>query len=504
MEKKKSIFTSQKFLIFNIALVSVILGFTVSTLLIWGVSGNNRFPNAFAQDSDTLEKGYQALENIQYSFRNVANVALPVVVELNVVEVVKGNSQGATPWEYFFSPPGERNDQDEDFEYRRPGLGSGVIVKRDGNKVFVITNNHVVGKASEISVLLNDGRNYPGKIVAKDERTDLALISFETSQDVPLAKLGDSDNTEVGDWAIAIGNPFGFESTLTVGVISAVGRSALPGSGIANFNQYIQTDADINPGNSGGALLNVRGEVIGINTWIASQSGASAGVGFAIPINNVKKVMNDFLTKGSVEYGWLGVGIDDPSAEAYPGAADDLGIKDKPGALVISLFKGSPAEKDGILPGDYIVKVDGKAVKNATHLTQIVGNLPPNRAVEFVLIREKKEITRRVTLVARESEEKVRSNKNVWPGFTAARLTDDIRKRLKAPHTIAGMFVSGVTAGTSAESAGLKAGDIIMKVNNKVVGNVLDFYKALNDRSQDEVSFRVWREDKEFILGIVH
>ena len=501
MIKKKGILYSKKFLIFNIALASMIVGFVLAMVLVYTLSGSGKaeLPVAYAQDSDDIEKGYQALENIQYSFRNVAKTALPVVVEINTVEVVKSSAPqgGDAPFDFFFGPPNGGQD------FRRPGLGSGVIVKRDGAKVYVITNHHVAGNASEMSVLLHDGRKFDAKLVAKDERTDLALISFETRDNVPVARLGDSDNVEVGDWAIAIGNPFGFESSLTVGVISAVGRSAIPGSSIANYNQYIQTDAQINPGNSGGALLNIRGEVIGINTWIASSTGVSAGVGFAIPVNNVKKAMADFISKGRVEYGWLGVGIDDPDPRQMPGVAEDLKLKDKKGALVVSVFKDSPAEKGGVLPGDFITKVDGKVVNDANHLTRLVGNLPPDKSVEFTLTRYGREQRLRVTLKARESEDKLRNNNNVWPGLAAVRLTKDLRDRLKAPADLNGVFLVGVTQGTGAQSAGLKVGDVIVKINDASVSSVMDFYRQINDKGKKELIFRVWRENKEIILGVV-
>ncbi len=501
MTKKRSILYSKKFLIFNIALASMIVGFVLAMVLVYTLSGTGKaeLPVAYAQDADDVEKGYQTLENIQYSFRNVAKTALPVVVEITTVEVVKtGAPQGGdAPFDFFFGPPnGGQN-------FRRPGLGSGVIVKRDGNKVYVITNHHVAGKASEMTVLLHDGRKFEGKLVAKDERTDLALISFETNDKVPVAKLGDSEKVEVGDWAIAVGNPFGFESSLTVGVISAMGRSAIPGSTIANFNQYIQTDAQINPGNSGGALLNLRGEVIGINTWIASTTGVSAGVGFAIPVNNVKKAMADFISKGRVEYGWLGVGIDDPDPRAMPGVAEDLKLENKRGALVVSVFKASPADTGGVLPGDFITRVDGAAVADANHLTRLVGNLPPNKSVTFTLIRNGREQRVRVTLKARESEEKLRNNNNVWPGLFAVRLTKDLRARLKAPAGLKGVFLAGVTQGTAAQSAGLKMGDVIVKINDKNVSSILDFYRHINEKGKKELIFRVWRENKEIILGVV-
>jgi serine protease Do len=507
-KKKKSVFYSKKFLIFNIALASMIVGFVLSTVLVYTLAGNGQtaVPQAFAQDKDEVEKGYQALESIQNSFRNVAKTALPIVVEINVIETVKqSSSQPDSPWN-FFGPnnPNGGNNPGQEFEYRRPGgLGSGVIVKRDGNKVFVITNNHVVGNASEISVLLHDGRKFNAKIVAKDERVDLALIAFESREAVAVSKLGDSDQLEVGDWAIAVGNPFGFESSLTVGVVSALGRKAMRGSSIPNYNEYIQTDAQINPGNSGGALLNLRGEVIGINTWIASSTGVSMGVGFAIPINSVKKVMNDFLTKGKVEYGWLGVGIEDPDDQAFPGVAEDLKINGMKGALVVSVFKGSPAEKGGILPGDFIQQADGKGVNDANQLTRIVGNLPPNRDVEFVLIRYGKEQRLKVTLKARDAEDSIRANTAVWPGMTVVKLTEDFRKQLKAPATIKGLLIADVAQGTQAQSAGLKSGDILVKINDKETASVLEFYRMINDKAKGEIIFRLWRENKEIILGVV-
>jgi serine protease Do len=502
MKKKPSILYSKKFLIFNIALASMIVGFVLAMVLIYTASGGGKaeLPVAYAQDADDVEKGYQALENIQYSFRNVAKTSLPVVVEITTVEVVKGNGTqggGDAPFDFFFMPPNGGQD------FRRPGLGSGVIVKRDGNKVYVITNFHVAGNASEMTVHLHDGRKFDAKLVAKDERTDLALISFETRDQVPVAKLGDSDKLEVGDWAIAVGNPFGFESSLTVGVVSALGRKAVPGSTIANYNDYIQTDAQINPGNSGGALLNIRGEVIGINTWIASTTGVSAGVGFAIPVNSVKKAMTDFITKGRVEYGWLGVGIDDPDPQSMPGVAEDLKVTGKKGALVVSVFKESPADKGGILPGDFIITVDGKNVTDANQLTRLVGGLPPNKSVDFVLLRYGREKRLRLTLKIRESEDKLRTNTNVWPGLAAVRLTEDLRTRLKAPAGLKGVFLAGVTQGTQAQSAGLKLGDVIVKINDNEVTSIMDFYRLINDKGKKELIFRIWRENKEIILGVV-
>ncbi len=282
--------------------------------------------------------GVSALEELQYSFRSIASSVLPVVVQINVVEVITQQTpEGVSPWDFFFkpgpnSPEGETPQQKE---FRRPGLGSGVIVRKDGKKVYVLTNNHVVGEADEISVMLHDQRTFKGKLVGKDERKDLALVVFETKDDVPVAVLGDSDSLQVGDWAVAVGNPLGLESTVTVGIISALGRRGGPGSNISDF---IQTDAAINPGNSGGALVNIRGEVIGINTWIASTTGTYIGFGFAIPINNAKKDIEDFIKHGAVQYGWLGVSIRDP----LPSMRSEMMLEDINGGMAINVYKGSP------------------------------------------------------------------------------------------------------------------------------------------------------------------
>ena len=237
----------------------------------------------------------------------------------------------SNPFDFFFRGPRGNNEEGEKREYKRPGLGSGVIVKKDSNNVYVLTNNHVAGTADEIKVKLNDGREYDAKRIGNDPRTDLALIKFESSENIPVADLGNSEHLEVGDIVLAVGNPFGFESTVTMGIVSALGRETLSGSSIAGFTDYIQTDASINPGNSGGALVNLKGEIVGINTWIASQSGGSVGVGFAIPINNAKKAIEDFISTGKVVYGWLGVSIGDADEKMFPDIRKSLDLGNKNG-----------------------------------------------------------------------------------------------------------------------------------------------------------------------------
>ncbi len=447
----------------------------------------------------------QSKEEIYYSFSGVAKKVLPVVVEINTVEVVQQTAPGfSSPFDFFFGNPRNNNGEGgEKREYKRPGLGSGVIVKKEGNNVFVLTNNHVAGDADEIKVKLNDGREYDAKRIGNDPRTDLALIKFETKEDIPVAKLGYSDQLEVGDIVLAVGNPFGFESTVTMGIVSALGRETMSGSNISGFTDYIQTDASINPGNSGGALVNLKGEIVGINTWIASQSGGSVGVGFAIPINNAKKAIEDFISTGKVVYGWLGVSIGDADEKMYPGIRKSLLLGDKQGAFIHNVFKDSPADKSGLMPGDFITSVDNKKITDSTHLTKIVGKLPPGKTSRFTLIRNKKEITVNVKIERRAEETEIQKNRDLWPGIIVTTLTDDIRKELDLKKGVNGVVVASVVNDSSAAVAGFKPGDIIEEINDMKTENIGDFYNALNNSRGMKKIFQISRQGSSIMLGLV-
>lgn len=426
------------------------------------------------------------------SFREVAEEVLPTVVEVNTVEVVRRSTpRFRSPFDFFFGP-GQRPDTEEQ-EFRRPGLGSGVIVRQDGRDVYVLTNNHVVGDATEITVRLADGREFEANLVGKDARTDLALVTFTTREEVPIARLGDSDELYVGDWVLAIGNPLGFESTVTAGIISALGREPQPGSPIAGFTDYIQTDASINPGNSGGALVNLNGEVVGINTWIASRGGGSVGLGFAIPANNARRAVDDFISEGRIVYGWLGVSIEDPTDARLPGVAASLGIEGQDGALVLNVHRDSPAARAGVKPGDYIVSVDGRPVEDSQALTRIVGNLPPGRRTEFRVIRHGTEEVLSVRLEQRGTEEEVGGAGDLWPGIAAVALTDDIRERGEIPGEVDGVVAAAVVSDSPADRAGLRRGDIVTMVNGAAVDSVAGFYAALNE-DEETVTLRVYRD----------
>lgn len=450
------------------------------------------------------------LEDIQNSFRLVAERVMPVVTEINVVEIIRQEipRYRFSPWDFFFddrpfdhqAPEGQEPRQRE---FRRQGLGSGVIVKKDGNKIYVITNNHVVGNADEISVRLYDGREFEAEIVGKDERIDLALVVFRSNEDFPVARLGNSDELCVGDWALAIGNPLGFESTVTVGIISAIARRTDNNNSIASYTDYIQTDAAINRGNSGGALVNIKGEVIGINSWIASTSGGSIGLGFAIPVNSVKKAIKDFIQKGKIVYGWLGVSVSNVSDTVLPGVAADLRITDRKGALVLNIFKDSPADEAGIMPGDYIIRVDGTDISDANHLTRIIGNLSPGTKKNITVVRYAQEKTVAVTFLSRKEESKIRKNRNVWPGFVVVKITDEIRQELDLDTRAGGVVVVNVIRGTGADTAGIKPADIVTAVNNRNIASVMDFYRELNRNGEENHYFKIQRQGKQIIIGLI-
>jgi len=445
-----------------------------------------------------------SLEQIQYSFREVAQASLPVVVEINTIDVITQRiPRTQSPWDFFFGPSPDQGDSEER-EFRQPGLGSGVIVKKNGNKVYVLTNNHVAGQAEEISINLYDGREFKGKLVGTDPRRDLAVVTFETREEIPVANLGDSESLQVGDLVLAVGNPFGFESSITMGIISALGRQADAGSSVASLTDYIQTDASINPGNSGGALVNLSGQVIGINTWIASRTGSSAGLGFAVPINTAKKTVDEILTKGRVEYGWLGVQIMDVDPQRFPEYREDFNLKDATGSFVLNIYKGSPAYKAGIRPGDYITAIGGNDIKNTGELTQIVGNLPPGNRYQVELMRNGKAETVDIKLAIREEDKEIAAqSKNLWPGMSVASISEDLRKQLSIPDKLQGVLVIGVHEGSPAAIAGFRQGDIIQEVDDKRINSAYDFYSALNAASGKEVMMRLFRQDNEIVVGLM-
>lgn len=431
-------------------------------------------------------------------FRKVARDVTPVVVQIDTVFKTKVKA-GSSPFDYFF-----RNDKESDEEgyreFESKGLGSGIVVEVDGNKKYVLTNNHVIDEADELNIHFTSGKSYKAEIVGSDKRKDLALLLFETSDDIPVAKLGNSDELYIGDWAIAIGSPLGYESSVTVGIISAIGRTTGNGGMVADFTDYIQTDAAINKGNSGGALVNIDGEIIGINTWIASQTGGSIGLGFSIPINNAKKVIRDLINKGSVEYGWLGVSMSNIPAEYLEEE------KELEGAFIHSLYKGSPANKGKLQAGDIITKINSDIIKNSNDLLKVVGNLPANELAIFNIIRDKKSIILNIFPELRGEDS---FKPLLWPGINSVTLTKDIidsyneRTENKIKASTKGVIVASVTDGSVAKLTGMIPGDIITHIDGKKVTKTSELYSLLG-KSSTEITLNVIRNGNKIKLILMN
>jgi Do/DeqQ family serine protease len=486
--------SSKNFFIFNLVLIGAIFGFSFAFLSFTCTSPQSKLTVKAQENSVTIPaSALETAESIQTVFRAIADKVIPSVVELKTVSVRRQETPNfpGIPFEFFFGPqqqqPGENGR-----EFRSQGLGSGIIVRQQNDTYFVLTNNHVItdsgNPVDEIRVAAGNGHEYPAELVAREPRRDLAMVKFNTQDKLPLAALGDSDLVDVGDWAIAVGNPLGFESSVTMGIVSAVGRTGGPGD---NINDFIQTDASINQGNSGGALVNIRGEVIGINMWIASSTGGgSMGLGFAIPINNAKTVIDEFINKGAVSDGWLGVSLLDVNSET----SADMGVGGTQGAFASGVFLDSPAAKAGIQAGDFITAVDGKEMRSSRQLTRIVADLKAGEKHVFTVFRDNKTIDLNVTIAVRNNEVAAENGK-LWPGLLALPLSDKIRKDLQITDDKInkGLVVIQVVDKSPAAIIGIQRKDIVTAVNGEAVNDVNTFYRILREKAGKELWFDVSR-----------
>ena len=422
----------------------------------------------------------------------------PAVVNISTTQVVKIDRPRMR------NPFGQQDPFDEFFnnffgrmpkEQKRRSLGSGFIVSADG---YILTNNHVVEKADEVTVTLLDKEEFKAKVVGTDPKIDIALVKIDAKKKLTFVALGDSDRLEVGEWVVAIGNPFGLGHTVTAGIVSAKGR--IIGSG--PYDDFIQTDASINPGNSGGPLFNLKGEVVGINTAIV-QGGQ--GIGFATPIQLAKSVLDQLKDKGKVTRGWLGVYIQ----RLTPEAAENLGITGRRGALVSDVTSGGPAEKAGIRSGDVIVAFNGKEIKDEHDLPQAVATTKPGKTVDLRLLREGKEMTIAVTIAEMAGEPGKPAgghelSKNL--GLTVQDITPDIAQRFEIENT-KGVVVTEVADGSKAEAAGFNEGDIIrafMRGNKRIpVTNAAEFAKLMKKFESDKTMlFLVERGESRILLTV--
>ncbi|HJS67555.1 MAG TPA: DegQ family serine endoprotease [Nitrospiraceae bacterium] len=476
-----------------IALVTggIIIGIVVASNMGWlptGTAGPEPIPGPIVRPVATapqLPMGGGSSKN----FVEIAKSVKPAVVNIAATRSGKsGEGPHGSPLEdpffrKFFGDEFFKRDAPQR-EPKERGQGSGVIVEANG---LIITNNHVVNKADDIRVFLSDKREFKGKLIGTDTKTDIAIVKIEATG-LPTVPWADSDQLEVGEYVLAVGSPFGLTQTVTMGIVSAVGRASM---GIAEYEDFIQTDAAINPGNSGGALVNVRGELVGINTAIFSQSGGNMGIGFAVPSNLSRAIMDQLVRTGKVVRGWLGVAIQDLTPEL----ATQFGITDTKGVLVSDVMAESPAKKAGFERADVIVEYDGKSMDSPTHLRNAVAQTPIGKKVPVKLIRDKKPKTIEVTIVeqpkslgqpsAEENRESAVSS-GVLSDLDVRELNEELTARYGLKATERGVVVVSVKSGSAAEEMGVREGDVILEINRKPVSSLKSYEQAASGLAKNQ------------------
>jgi len=414
----------------------------------------------------------------QKAFSTVAKKVTPSVVNISTISKKKSVQpffENSPFFDDFFNGHQSRRDR---------SLGSGFIISKDG---IIVTNDHVVRDAESIQVKLSNDKVYDAKIIGGDRKTDIAVIKINAT-DLPVSVLGDSDKLEVGQWAIAIGNPFGLDRTMTVGVVSATGRSNV---GIETYENFIQTDASINPGNSGGPLLNVYGEVIGINTAIVA---AGQGIGFAIPVNMAKPIFTQLISKGSVSRGWMGVSIQPVTEEL----ANSFGLSKASGALVNGVAKASPADKAGLRQGDVIVSFNGTEVKDSSHLQRIVAESAIGKPSKVTVFRDGKLLELTITLL--NSDSATQQPRESGPGKPQGQV-DQLGMIVQEANG-EGLLVVDLARGSAAADAGIRRGDVIISINRKRINNVTDYQNAVSQAKGGRMTILVKRGDSSIYFVI--
>ncbi len=452
-------------------------------------------PTVYAASEDT------GLVMVPNNFSQLAKDAKPSVVNIRTVTTVKGggkvfkhffgnppNDNQRNPFEEFWGPFQENQPQ-RDFKQR--SLGSGFIIDKEG---YIVTNNHVVENADQIKVKLADEKEFDAELVGRDPKTDLALIKISANSDLFPIKMGDSDKAYVGNWVVAIGSPFGLEQTVTAGIVSAKGRII----GFGPYEDFIQTDASINPGNSGGPLINMQGEVVGINTAIVASG---QGIGFAIPINMAKDIVAQLKTSGEVTRGWLGVGIQDLSSELKK----YYGVESNGGVLITQVFEGDPAEKGGIKPNDIILEIGGKTVTSARELSSIIANTEIGKKTAIKLLRDGKQKTVQVELAKRDDGELLakgpQAQGNDELGIQLMDLNQENATQFGYEADEKGVLVIGIKPDGKAENAGIRRGDLVKEINHEQVSSVREYTKLLNKIDDgSEVQFLIRRAREGFVV----
>ncbi len=487
-------------------LIGVLVGVVLTANLGWtprGFAAKSGPPVLGSQDapSDALLQ----LQNTSKAFTVVSKEVLPTVVSVYTTKVVKAsrNREELPPmFREFFGRNFEMPRQEDQ---AMQGLGSGVIVSADG---FILTNNHVIRDADEIKVRLNDRRTFEAKVIGADPLTDVAVIKVD-GKNLPVARLGDADKLEIGEWVLAVGNPLNLNSTVTAGIISAMGRQInilrdqdeeASNRGSYAIENFIQTDAAINPGNSGGALVNLRAEVVGINTAIATQTGTYMGYGFAIPIGLARKVMADLIENGYVTRAWLGIAmrnVDDAAAERF-------GMKAPTGVIVEEIMDDSPARKAGVRPLDVILKIDGKEISSSNEVQGLIALKKPGETVNLAVLRDGRTITVPVKLGQREtgkSAGRTAEAEEDMPklGLTVQTLGPEVKQQYAEYKSDEGVIVTDVEAAGSAFDAGIRRGDLITTIEDKPVPTLAEYKKVVRSFENGKVViFKVKSKDRSF------
>jgi len=451
-------------------------------------------------DSDPLvpEKEVAAGLALQKTFEAVSKAVLPAVVNISTTSLVS-TSPHMPPmfddpfFKRFFGNPFGPGGGGAPQKHVERSLGSGFIISSDGT---IVTNNHVVKNATKVTVLLSNKKSYQARVIGTDPMTDIAVIKINPKTPLPVVTWGDSKNVDVGMIVLAMGSPFGLSQSVTMGIVSALKRSNM---GIEQYENFIQTDAAINPGNSGGPLVNLRGEVVGMNTAIYTTNGGYEGIGFAIPVTMVRQVVQDLVTKGKVVRGWLGISIQNVT----PVIAKQFGLKKNSGVLVSDVLPGSPAEKARLKRGDVVVALNGTPVEDANDLRMHVARIVPGKTATLTIVRSGEtrkidvrvgELPKKLAMNTRRNEGSTGNFKNVLRGLRVLNLNADIRQQLGLPSDVHGVIIQAVQPGSAVEASGLRRGDIVIEIDRKPVRSVSDFVR---------IAKRI-PENAEVLLTVLH
>lgn len=478
-----------------VTLISLLVGNVLGEWLdLFADTGNQNLTGKIASAAT------QDLQELRH-FVDLARELSPAVVNISTTQLIQAPQLFPRPfpspfgeqdsfggfWRRFFGAPFSNRGR-----LRQRSLGSGFIIDADGS---ILTNNHVIMNAEKIVVKLSDEREFEAEVIGNDPKTDIALIKIDAKGSLPTVPLGDSKELQVGEWVMAIGNPFGLDRTVTSGIVSAKGRVI----GAGPYDNFIQTDASINPGNSGGPLVNMEGEVVGVNTTIFTRSGGNIGIGFATPINLVKEILPELKTKGKVVRGWLGVTIQ----RVTPAIAESLGLAKPRGALVASVSNGGPADRGGIKVGDVIMEFDGKMVEESDDLPFVVARTPVGKEVQIKVKRGKEEVDLSVTVGELKEEEVVATAKGGEDlGLTVKNVTPQIAESLGLDRA-EGVVITSIQPGSPAQEAGLRQRDVIRQVDRKPIRDLSDFRNAVANVEKDKpVLFLVRRGETSIFLTL--